>query len=110
MRWWQRLIVNTILFLALAGFFSGFYIDHLLTAIIASIIFSILNIIVKPILVIISLPITILTLGFFYLIVNGFILWLTSAFVYGFGFTSFWWAVLVAIIISLVNSFLTDTP
>lgn len=109
MKWWQKLLANTIIFLVLAGFFqSGFHIDSWVTALIAAAVFGVLNVIVKPILVFFSLPITILTMGFFYFVINGFILWLTDALVAGFEFSSFWVAFFVAIIVSLLNSYLTS--
>lgn len=108
MKWWQRLLANTIIFLALAGFLSGFEIDSWGTALIAAAVFGVLNAIVKPVIVFFSLPITILTMGLFYFVINGLMLWFTSVLVSGFGFSSFWMAMLVAIIVSLLNSFLTS--
>jgi len=105
MKWWQRLLINTLTFLALAGFIGGFYIDTWFTAVIAAVIFGVLNAILKPIIVILSLPITLLTLGLFYIVINGFMLWLVSVFVGGFGFSSFWVAVLVSIVVSLLNMY-----
>lgn len=66
-----------------------------------------LNALVKPILVILSLPITLLTLGIFYFVINGLILYMTSAIVSGFTISSFGLAFLLALIISLVNLFFT---
>lgn len=108
MKWWQRIIVNTLLFLALAGFFSGFRIDTLLTAVLAAVVFGILNAILKPIIVILSIPITLLTLGLFYFVINGLMLWLTSVIVSGFSFSSFWMALLISLIVSLVNSYFSS--
>jgi len=105
MKWWQRILANTIIFLALAGFLSGFTIESWSTALIAAVVFGILNVIVKPILVIFSLPITIMTLGLFYFVINGLMLWMTAALVSGFGFSSFWMALLVALIVSALNSY-----
>ncbi|EXJ23575.1 putative membrane protein [Alkalibacterium sp. AK22] len=72
---------------------------------IAAVVFGVLNMIVKPIVVILSLPITIMTLGLFYFIINGLMLWLTSAIVSGFDFSSFGMALLVALIVSALNSY-----
>lgn len=103
------MLANTIIFLALAGFFqSGFHIDSWVTALIAATVFGVLNLIVKPIVVILSLPITVMTMGIFYLFINGFMLWLTDTLVAGFEFSSFWIAFLVAIIVSLLNSYLSS--
>lgn len=99
--------MNTIMFLALAGFFKGFVIDSIFTALLAAVIFGILNTLVKPILVLLSLPITVLTLGIFYFLINGLILYMTSALVSGFTISSYGLALLLSLIISLVNSYFT---
>lgn len=103
----MSLVVNSIMFLALAGFFEGFMITSVATAVIAAFIFGLLNAVIKPILVILSLPLTFLTLGIFYFIINGFILYLTSSLVSGFVISSFGLAFLLALIISFVNSMLS---
>lgn len=98
-------MANTIIFLALAGFLQGFTIVAWSTALIAAVVFGVLNMIVKPIVIILSLPITIMTLGLFYFIINGLMLWLTSVIVSGFDFSSFGMALLVALIVSALNSY-----
>ncbi|GEK89943.1 phage holin family protein [Alkalibacterium putridalgicola] len=108
MKWWQRILANTLIFLALAGFLDGFMIASWLTALVAAVVFGILNVLVKPILVILSFPITIMTLGLFYLIINGLMLWLTAALVGGFGFSSFGLALLVALIVSALNAYFNN--
>jgi len=108
MKWWQRILVNTLLLLALAGFFSGFQIETMFTAVLAAFVFGILNAILKPIIVILSIPITLLTLGLFYFVINGLMLWLTSVIVSGFSFSSFWMAILISLIVSLVNSYFSS--
>lgn len=110
MKWWQRILANTIIFLALAGFLEGFTITTWGTALIAAVVFGILNIIVKPILVFLSLPITLMTLGLFYFIINGLMLWFTAALVSGFGFSSFGLALIVALIVSALNAFFNSNP
>lgn len=110
MKWWQRILANTIIFLALAGFLQGFTITTWSTALTAAVVFGILNIIVKPILVFLSLPITLITLGLFYFVINGLMLWLTAALVSGFGFSSFGLALVVALIVSALNAFLSSSP
>lgn len=101
----QRLLINTIMLLALAGLFKqGLYISNLFTAVLAALILGVLNALVKPVLQILALPFTVLTFGIFGLIVNGIVLWMASAIVGdGFRFESFGWAVFIAIIMSLVN-------
>lgn len=110
MKWWQTILLNSVMFLALAGFFQGFMIESIFTAVVAALLFGALNVLIKPILVILSLPLTFLTLGFFYFIINGFILYLTSVLVPGFAISSFWLAFLLSLIISFVNSMFASQP
>ncbi|MEJ2582179.1 MAG: phage holin family protein, partial [Acidobacteriota bacterium] len=63
------------------------------------------NALVRPILTILTFPITILTLGLFYLLVNGFTFFLATKVVPGFAVSSYWWAVLGALVVSLVSAF-----
>lgn len=106
MGFWKRIFINTILFIAIAGFFqSNFHVANVWVALIASFVLAILNAAVKPFLVLLSLPITFITLGLFSVVINGFMLQMTS-YVVGkanFGFSSFGMAVLVSILLSLAN-------
>ncbi|KGA95656.1 membrane protein [Alkalihalobacillus alcalophilus ATCC 27647 = CGMCC 1.3604] len=106
MRWLIGLLLNAGLLMLLAQVFEGFYISGFMAAIIASLVLSVINMIVKPILLFFTLPITILTLGLFLLVINAVTLLLT-AFVMGSYFTieGFGLAVLAALIISIVQTF-----
>ncbi|MCM0583314.1 phage holin family protein [Weissella diestrammenae] len=106
----QRLIINTVMFLALAGLFpQGMYVENLWTAVLAAFVLGFLNAFVRPVLHFLSLPLTIISMGLFAFIINAFVLWLTSWVVgTGFQFTSFGWAVLISIIMSLVNAILSS--
>lgn len=111
MNYWQRLILNALSLIALAYIFPNMlYMDSVLTAFVASFTLSILNALVKPILHLLSLPITIITFGLFSLVINGFILQLTAS-ILGmkyFYIDSFWSAFLMALILSLVNALVTS--
>jgi putative membrane protein len=72
---------------------------------IAAVVLGLFNAIVRPILVVLTLPITILTLGLFYLLVNGFVFLIVARLVPGFEVATFWWAVLGALIVSVVSWF-----
>lgn len=113
MRYWTRVLVNTILFIAISGLLPGlFHVDGILVAFMASIVLSILNVLVKPILHILSFPITFLTLGLFSLVINGIMLELTSIFVSSgstfpnvtFGFSGLGAAIVVVFILSIANT------
>lgn len=72
---------------------------------VAAIVLGVINALVRPILTVLTLPITILTLGLFYLVVNGFTFYLATKLVPGFNVSTFWWAVLGALIVSIVSAF-----
>ena len=106
MTYLQRLVINTLTFMALAVLLpTHFYLDSWVTALIASLVLSLLNMLVKPVLTVLSLPFMLLTFGLFSFVVNGFMLTLTSHLVGAtrFGFSSFWWTMICAALISLVN-------
>ncbi|MEI3611804.1 phage holin family protein [Pseudogracilibacillus sp. SO30301A] len=105
--WFTSVFLNAIALIAVAQLFESFYIKDFQTALIASIVLSILNFIVRPILIVLTLPITIMTFGFFILIINAITLMITQnlmgeAFIIdGFGV-----AFLASILISLITIFL----
>lgn len=113
MRFWQRVIIDAILFIALTGFFQqsgAFRVSSIWVALAASLVLAILNASIKPILQIISLPITILTLGLFSIIINALMLSLTSLLVGStvFYFASFGTTMLVAIVLSICNAIISN--
>jgi putative membrane protein len=78
------------------------------TALIVALILSIVNIIVKPILILLTIPITIVTLGLFLLVINAFMILLVDYLVDGFYVKNFWWALLFSLILSVFNSLFND--
>ena len=75
-------------------------------AFIAAMILGIVNAFVRPLFILLTLPLTIITLGLFLLVVNPIMLMLAAAIVPGFRIKGFWWAVLFGVILSIVNSIL----
>ncbi|GMA69334.1 membrane protein [Leuconostoc litchii] len=109
MRFIVRLAINMLSFLLLSMIFpTGFRVDNWVAALLAAFVLSILNTIIKPILTILTLPLTILTFGFFAIVVNAILLEVTADIVGGFDFSSFGWAMLIAFIISIINTLLTN--
>ncbi|MFT8393670.1 MAG: phage holin family protein [Liquorilactobacillus ghanensis] len=106
----QRIIINALVFLATAGFFPQyFHVSSVWVSLIAAIVLGVLNMVVKPILIILSLPITIMSLGIFYFVINGLMLELTSKLIgANFQFSNFGAAILVALILSGVNLVITN--
>lgn len=79
MRWLFSLAINSLVFIVVAGFLQpDFYVKNVATAIIAALVLSILNTIIRPILILITLPVTIFTMGLFLFIINAFTLEITD--------------------------------
>jgi len=99
-----RLIINMVAILIISYLFPKMiWVDGFLAALVAAFLLGIVNAIIRPILVLFTLPLTVLTLGLFLLVINGFMLWLVSSLVRGFHVSGFWGAVLGSILISLVS-------
>lgn len=103
MKFIGRWIVATIAIYAVAHFLPGIYIHDFSTAILAGLALGFLNAIVRPILVTLTLPATILSFGLFILIINGFLLYLVG-FMEGVDVVDFGTAIFGAILISLLSS------
>ena len=102
-----RVLVNAGAILLAAHFVAGLQVQSLTTALIAGLVLGVINAIVRPVLVFLTFPFTLLTLGVFLLVLNAFCLWLTSVFVPGFSVQGFWAAFLGALIVSFVSWILT---
>ena len=84
----------------------GVFVEGLFAALVAALIIGILNAFIKPVLVILTLPISILTLGLFTLVINAGLIMLASKIVEGFHVDGFLWALAFSLVLSLVNWFL----
>lgn len=100
-----NLFLNSLAVVITAYLLPGVRVENYLVAIIVAVVLGIVNAILKPILIILTLPIDILTLGLFIFVINAVLVMLVSALVPGFTVTSFWWALLFSLVLSLVNSF-----
>jgi putative membrane protein len=98
-----RWLLNTAALLVVAIVVPHFSYDSLVTVAIAALVLGLLNAIVKPLLFIVTLPLTIVTLGLFLLILNAIMLELTAWLVPGFRIDSFGWAVVGALVLTLVS-------
>src|SRR3989344_8687552 len=95
-----KLLVTALSILAVAYFIPGIVVENFYTALVVAVVLGLLNLFVRPILIILTLPITMLTLGLFTFIINGFLLWFIGTVVKGFAASCFLLAVLGALIIS----------
>jgi len=102
----KTLLINSIVIFAGARLLDGVSIKNYWTAIGVAVILSILNLLIRPVIVLLTLPLTVLTLGLFALVINAWILMLTDKFVDGLKIKGFGWAVLYGFFISVLNSLL----
>lgn len=84
----------------------GVHIASFVTALVLAVVLSIINLFVRPLLVVLTLPVTIFTLGLFLFILNALLIMFAAYIVPGFVVASFWWALLFAIVLSLVRGVL----
>lgn len=101
-----RTLLTALAVLALAHFLPGIHVDNFMTAVWIAIALGVLNFLVKPVLIVLTLPITLLTLGLFLLVVNALIIELADFFIGGFRVDSIWWAILFSLLLSLLQSIL----
>lgn len=102
----MRIIITAIVAFGLSYILSGIMIDSFWTAIILAIVLGLLNAIVKPLLILFTLPITILTLGLFLFVINALIILIADALLDGFEARNFWWALLFGLLLSFITSLL----
>ena len=98
-----RWLLNTVALLIVAILVPHFHYDSLGAVAIAALVLGLLNAIVRPLLFLITLPLTIVTLGLFLLVLNAVMLELTAALVPGFRIDSFGWAVVGAVVLAIVS-------
>lgn len=106
-----RWLINTISLLLVAYLVPGVRFDSFYSALVAALFLGIVNAIIRPIILFFTLPINILTLGFFTLIINGFMFWLVASFVKGFEITNFataFWAALIYWFITLLTNIFSE--
>ena len=99
-----RLLLYSLAILITAYILPGVTVGDWLDAIILAGVLAVLNYIVKPVLVVITIPITVITLGLFMLVINTVIILIAEWLVSGFDVRNFWWALLFGLIVSLINS------
>src|SRR5687767_9491053 len=96
-------LINTIALLAVAYLMPSVTIASLGAALIASAVLGLVNTIIRPILVLLTLPVTVLTLGLFIFVINGLLFWMVASWLEGFEVAGFWSGVFGAILFSLVS-------
>jgi putative membrane protein len=100
-------ILNAVALLIVAYVLPGITVASFGSALIAALVLGLLNTLVKPVLVLLTLPITIVTLGLFLLVLNALVFWFVGSVLKGFQVNGFWWALLGAFIYSVVSGLLS---
>ncbi len=101
-----RILLTALAVVVLAYLLPGVEVDNYLIAILVAVVLGVLNFLVKPLIIILTLPVTIITLGLFLLIINALIIQLADFLVGGFDVENIWWALLFSLLLSLLQSFL----
>jgi len=100
-------LLNAVALLAVAYLLPGIAVASFGSAMIAALVLGLLNTIVKPILVFLTLPITILTLGLFLLVINALVFWFAGSILSGFRVNGFWWAMIGALLYTVISGLLS---
>ena len=100
-----HLLLSGIAVLLSARLLSGVTVDSFMTAVLVAIVLGIINVVLTPALVLLTLPINIMTLGLFTFVIMGFVAKLTSVVVPGFHLANFWWAMGFGLLFTCINSF-----
>jgi putative membrane protein len=103
-----RFLLAGVAVLLAAYLLPGVHIEHYGYALLVAVVLALANVIVKPILVVFTIPITIVTLGLFLLVINAAIILLVDFLTPGFTVDGFWWALAFSLILSIFNSLFAD--
>ena len=96
-------LINAVALLALPYLLSSITVDSFVTALIAALILGLVNTFIRPLLILLTLPVTLLTLGLFIFVINGLLFWWVGSFVDGFHVSGFWAGFFGAIVYSLIS-------
>jgi len=104
MKFLIKLVTATLAVLITSYLLPGVHVENVITAIILAAVLAVLNVLLKPLLLILTLPVTVITFGLFLLFINAFLVLLAAEIVPGVDIQNFWWALLFSVILSIVVS------
>ena len=96
-------LINTLALIAVAYLMPSISVANFQSALVAALVLGLVNTVVRPVLVLLTLPVTILTLGLFIFVLNGLLFWMVGSWLEGFNVGGFWAGVFGAIVFSLVS-------
>ena len=98
-------LISALAIIITAYLLPGVHVDGFVTALVLAVVLGIINAFLRPILVVLTFPLTVVTFGLFLFVLNTLLIMLAAAIVPGFSVVSFWWALLFGIVLALVHSF-----
>jgi putative membrane protein len=99
-----KILFSAVIAFVLSKILSGLHIDSIITALIFAVVLAALNAIVKPILIVLTVPVTVVTLGLFLFAINAIVILLAARLIDGIKIDGFWWAMLFSIILSIFDT------
>lgn len=96
-------LVNTLALIAVAYLMPSISVSSFTTALVAALILGLVNAVIRPVLILLTLPATILTLGLFIFVINGLLFWFVGSFIQGFVVQGFWAGLIGSILFSIVS-------
>jgi len=108
MNFFLKLLLSSVAVIVVSYLLPGVSVDGFLTAFIAAIVLSLLNVTIKPLLIVFTIPLTVFTFGIFLLVINALMIMLADSIMPGFQVDGFWWALIFSLLLSLVNALLAD--
>src|SRR5699024_5638382 len=105
---WLVWLLNAVSLLIVAYLLRGINVASFGSAMIAALVLGLLNALVKPVLIVLTLPITVVTLGLFLLVLNALLFWFAGSILKGFAVDGFGWALLGALVYSIVAGLLAN--
>ncbi len=96
-------LINALALMTVAYVLPGIAVADFVTALVAALVLGLVNAVIRPILILLTLPATLLTLGLFIFVINGLLFWFVGSFVEGFHVAGFWWGMAGAVAYSIVS-------
>lgn len=103
-----KLLLSGLAVITAAYLLPGVYISGFISAIVVAIVLGLFNALVRPILIILTIPVTIFTLGLFIFVINAIIILMVSSILNGFEVDGFWWALAFSIVLTIVTSIINS--
>ncbi len=102
MKWILKIFFTWIAVIIASWLLPGVEVNDNMTALLVAIVWALLDVLVKPLLIILTLPITILTLGIFLIFINAIIVLIDAYFIHGFKVDNIWWALFFSFVVSII--------